>query len=157
MIIHFLSVKANASAGAKHKLTETELLSQMQYVPQAFASKFIMMQGSTESSFSRATRRQVNTFSGLYHYTEIYMNLANSLSWALLELSRNPDIQRKLRSEIRAMAQVIQDRGDEAFSSSDFEKMSYLTAVVKVVTPYTLLTPTIDQSTGISAISSSRL
>lgn len=60
--------------------------------------------------------------------------LANSLSWTLLELCRHPDIQSKLRREIRSMAQVIQDRGDKVFSAADFEKMTFLTAVVKVVT-----------------------
>lgn len=57
---------------------------------------------------------------------------ANSLSWTLLELVRNPDMQIKLRQEIRNMERDVQARGDSAFGPRDFDSMPYLTAVVKV-------------------------
>lgn len=103
------------------------------------------MQGTTESSFLRATRRRVRYF--LYSLIRVTNeDIANSISWTLLELCRKPEIQRKLRNEIRAMTQVIRDRGDSAFSAADFDKMSYLTAVVKVVISYVFLPLIIDLS-----------
>jgi hypothetical protein len=54
---------------------------------------------------------------------------ANTLSWALFELTRHPDIQDKLRAEIR---EKITEKGNNVFSERDFESMPYLTAVVKV-------------------------
>jgi hypothetical protein len=54
---------------------------------------------------------------------------ANTLSWALFELTRHPDIQDKLRAEIR---QRIAEKGNNVFSGHDYENMPYLTAVVKV-------------------------
>jgi len=56
---------------------------------------------------------------------------ASSVSWTLLELARNPEIQSKLRREIRATAEMIQNRGDNTFNAADFDNMSFLTAVAK--------------------------
>ncbi len=56
---------------------------------------------------------------------------SNSLSWALLELAKHPEIQSKLRDEIRAMEPLILSRGG-SFTATDFDNMPYLTAVVKV-------------------------
>ncbi|PBK75905.1 cytochrome P450 [Armillaria solidipes] len=55
---------------------------------------------------------------------------SNSLSWALLELAKHPEIQSKLRNEIRAMEPLILSRGG-LFTATDFDNMPYLTAVVK--------------------------
>lgn len=57
---------------------------------------------------------------------------ATSLCWVLLELARNPDVQRKLRQEIRTTEQAIHARGDDDFTANDLETMPYLTAVIKV-------------------------
>lgn len=57
---------------------------------------------------------------------------ANTLSWMLLELSRNPEVQTKLRHEIQAMEYTIRSRGDSEFRASDFDAMPYLSAVLKV-------------------------
>jgi cytochrome P450 len=54
---------------------------------------------------------------------------ANSLSWALFELTRHPEIQNKLRAEIR---EKIAEKDHSVFSGNDYENMPYLTAVVKV-------------------------
>ena len=54
---------------------------------------------------------------------------ANSLSWTLFELTKHPDIQDKLRAEIR---EKIAEKGNSVFSGHDYENMPYLTAVVKV-------------------------
>jgi hypothetical protein len=57
---------------------------------------------------------------------------ANSFSWAVLELARQPKIQSRLRSEIHRMERTIQARGSYEFTAADIEAMPYLLAVVKV-------------------------
>lgn len=57
---------------------------------------------------------------------------ANSLSWTLLELARHPEMQSRLRTEIREVEQSVHARGDSAFTVADFENMHYMSAVVKV-------------------------
>ncbi|KAF9024038.1 cytochrome P450 [Hymenopellis radicata] len=49
---------------------------------------------------------------------------ANSLTFAFFEICKQPEIQKRLRAEIRAM-------GKTDYTSSDFDNMPYLTAVVK--------------------------
>ncbi|KAJ6488255.1 cytochrome P450 [Mycena vitilis] len=58
---------------------------------------------------------------------------ANSFSWAVLELARQPKIQSRLRSEIRSMERMVQARGSYEFTTNDIESMPYLLAVVKEV------------------------
>ncbi|KAG7451404.1 cytochrome P450 [Guyanagaster necrorhizus] len=55
---------------------------------------------------------------------------SNSLSWALLELAKHPEIQSKLRDEIRAKERLVLSRGG-SLTATDFDNMPYLTAVVK--------------------------
>jgi cytochrome P450 len=57
---------------------------------------------------------------------------ATSLCWVLLEVARHPDVQKKLREEIRATEQAIFARGQADFTAADYEKMTYMEAVVKV-------------------------
>ena len=57
---------------------------------------------------------------------------ATSLCWVLLEIAKHPDVQKKLREEIRAMEQVIHARGDVDFTAADLDGMPYLSAVIKV-------------------------
>jgi len=56
---------------------------------------------------------------------------ANSLSWILLELAQHPEIQCRLRSEIRGVEAAIRARGDTQFTTADFDGMPYMTAVTK--------------------------
>jgi cytochrome P450 len=56
---------------------------------------------------------------------------ATSLCWVLLELAKNPDVQAKLRDEIRATEQAIAARGASDISANDLENMPYLNAVIK--------------------------
>ncbi|KAJ8083028.1 hypothetical protein PM082_008891 [Marasmius tenuissimus] len=58
---------------------------------------------------------------------------ANSISWTLLELSRHPEIQEKLRNEIRKKERqlISEGRSQSEFTAEDFESLSYLNAVVK--------------------------
>ena len=57
---------------------------------------------------------------------------ATSLCWVLLEIARNPPVQKRLREEIRAMEQTIHARGDTEFTAADLDAMPYLSAVIKV-------------------------
>ena len=50
----------------------------------------------------------------------------------MLELAKNPAIQRRLREEIRAMEQAIHARGGSHFTAADLDNMPYLAAVIKV-------------------------
>ncbi|KAJ7894320.1 cytochrome P450 [Mycena olivaceomarginata] len=58
---------------------------------------------------------------------------ANTMSWTLLELTKNPHVQAKLRAEIQATEKEIHARGDVEFTAADFESMAYTTAVMKEV------------------------
>jgi len=66
---------------------------------------------------------------------------ANSLSWILLELARHPEIQCRLRSEIREVEAAIRARGDTQFTATDFDAMPYTTAVIKEGLRYHPATP----------------
>jgi hypothetical protein len=56
----------------------------------------------------------------------------NSISFLLLELANRPEIQDKVRREIRTALQSIRTRGDAQFDASDYDRMVYTTAVIKV-------------------------
>jgi cytochrome P450 len=58
---------------------------------------------------------------------------ANTMSWTLFELTKNPDVQAKLRAEIQATERAIHARGNTDFTAADFESMAYTTAVMKEV------------------------
>ncbi|EGO00602.1 hypothetical protein SERLA73DRAFT_104941 [Serpula lacrymans var. lacrymans S7.3] len=58
---------------------------------------------------------------------------ANTMSWALFELSKQPDIQVKLRNEIREKESYVHSRGDGDFKLADLDGMPYLLAVIKEV------------------------
>ncbi|KAK0496994.1 cytochrome P450 [Armillaria luteobubalina] len=71
---------------------------------------------------------QMNTIMFAGHETT-----ANTLSWTFLELARHPEVQDRLRAEIREKEKLIFARGDTEFSVQDLDSMPYLTAVVKEV------------------------
>jgi cytochrome P450 len=56
---------------------------------------------------------------------------ATSLCWILLELAQHPEVQTRLRAEIRSTEQAIHARGGSDLTASDLESMPYLTAVLK--------------------------
>ncbi|KAG6874431.1 hypothetical protein C0992_007756 [Termitomyces sp. T32_za158] len=61
---------------------------------------------------------------------------ANTLSWALLELSRRPDLQAKLREEIRVVEQALIARDVSQCTTADLDSMPYLNAVLKETLRY---------------------
>ncbi|KAI6007546.1 cytochrome P450 [Pisolithus orientalis] len=66
---------------------------------------------------------------------------SNSIGWALLEMSRAPEIQSRLRSEIRQHKSAVRARGDTQFTASDLDNMPYLNAVVKETLRYHCVLP----------------
>ncbi|KAG6883908.1 hypothetical protein C0992_007469 [Termitomyces sp. T32_za158] len=61
---------------------------------------------------------------------------ANTLTWALLELSRRPDLQTKLREEIRVVEQALISRGVSQCTTTDLDSMPYLNAILKETLRY---------------------
>lgn len=58
---------------------------------------------------------------------------SNTLSWALIELARQPLIQSRLRDEVHAMERTVRERGAADFTVADFEAMPYLQAVLREI------------------------
>ncbi|KAF8520692.1 cytochrome P450 [Gautieria morchelliformis] len=56
---------------------------------------------------------------------------SNTLGWILFELSKHPDVQEKLRDEIRATRAKANDREDKRLQISDLESMQYAKSVMK--------------------------
>ncbi|KAF5365917.1 hypothetical protein D9758_006666 [Tetrapyrgos nigripes] len=56
---------------------------------------------------------------------------SNTLSWMMLEMARHPDMQTRLRQEIRQAERTLQKQGRVDFNAQDFETMPYMTAVLK--------------------------
>ncbi|KIJ43541.1 hypothetical protein M422DRAFT_30822 [Sphaerobolus stellatus SS14] len=57
--------------------------------------------------------------------------LANTIGWTLYELSKRPEIQRQLRSEISAVRLVAAQSGCHELASIDYDSMTLLSAVIK--------------------------
>ena len=57
---------------------------------------------------------------------------SNTLTWALQELSQQPEVQEKLRQEINDTWNKVRARGGTELSSTDLDKMEYTVAVIKV-------------------------
>ncbi|OJA08374.1 hypothetical protein AZE42_00989 [Rhizopogon vesiculosus] len=58
---------------------------------------------------------------------------SKTISWAVLELAKHPEIQSRLRAEIRETDTAVHARGDADFTIADFDAMPYTTAVIKEV------------------------
>ncbi|KAJ7752918.1 cytochrome P450 [Mycena metata] len=56
---------------------------------------------------------------------------ATTMSWTILELTRHPEVQAKLRAEIQAAQRIIHERGDTELTAADFDSMAYTVAVMK--------------------------
>jgi hypothetical protein len=57
---------------------------------------------------------------------------ANTLTWAIYELARNPEYQTLVRAEIKAAREQAATRGDHDHLISDLDSMKYLLSLVKV-------------------------
>ncbi len=60
---------------------------------------------------------------------DIRLKGALSVTWSLYHVSKNPVFQSKLRQEISKVYEEVRERGDEEFSISDYDKMTYLMAL----------------------------
>lgn len=56
---------------------------------------------------------------------------ATTLCWVLLELARHPEVQARLREEIRETERAVRARGGSDFTANDLDNMQYLHAVIK--------------------------
>jgi len=57
---------------------------------------------------------------------------ANTIGWSLLELAKHPEVQSRLRTEIREAEAAALARGDPEITITDIDHMTYLHAVTKV-------------------------
>jgi hypothetical protein len=57
---------------------------------------------------------------------------ANTLCWTLLELARHPEVQSRLRIEIRAAEREARSRGVSELSTTELDNMPLTLAVIKV-------------------------
>ncbi|KAK7462424.1 hypothetical protein VKT23_008022 [Stygiomarasmius scandens] len=73
---------------------------------------------------------------------------ANTIGWALLELCRNPEMQERLRKEIRKKEKEIQARGGDSFTVADLESIEYLSAVVKETLRFHPVSPVLYREAG---------
>ncbi|KAJ3819916.1 cytochrome P450 [Lentinula raphanica] len=62
--------------------------------------------------------------------------ITNTICWAAYEIARNPQLQSRLREEIRATEETIADRGETEFTMQDFEDMPLLNAMAKETLRY---------------------
>ena len=56
---------------------------------------------------------------------------STSLSWGLLELAKNPEIQKRLRKEIHDMEASMNAHGRSQFTANDLDSMPYTQACLK--------------------------
>ncbi|KII95493.1 hypothetical protein PLICRDRAFT_98902 [Plicaturopsis crispa FD-325 SS-3] len=66
---------------------------------------------------------------------------SNTISWALLELAKHPDIQAKMRAEIWAAEKNANARGDSELTIKDFDGMHLTIAVMKEVLRFNPVVP----------------
>lgn len=57
---------------------------------------------------------------------------AGSVAWTLYALAKHPEIQTRLREEIKQVQNRVQARGDIEFTAADYEEMPYTVAIMKV-------------------------
>lgn len=62
---------------------------------------------------------------------------ANTITFLLWELAKQPHYQRRLREEIAVVRAEVTARGDTEFSVADLEGMKFLQAAMKVRHPPT--------------------
>lgn len=107
-------MKANASEDPKTKLSDYEMLSQVRSV-----KLFLEAQSGIYSGF--------RTMMLAGHETT-----ANSISFSLLELAKHPEVQMRIRQEIRETNFAKATRGESELHVQDLDSMPYTIAVVKV-------------------------
>ncbi|KAK7043264.1 hypothetical protein VNI00_008618 [Paramarasmius palmivorus] len=79
---------------------------------------------------------------------------ANSISWTLLELSRHPEMQNRLREEIFAKKRELAAKGDTTgnFVADDFDTLPYLNAVLKESLRYHSVAPQIQRMANVDDV-----
>ncbi|KAK7032242.1 hypothetical protein VNI00_013200 [Paramarasmius palmivorus] len=80
-------------------------------------------------------------------FTAGHETTSNSISWTLVELSRRPEIQNRLREEILAKKRELAANGNTTgtFVAEDFDTLPYLNAVLKESLRYSPVIPQIQR------------
>lgn len=112
-ILKLLLVRANLSEDPKTKLSEKELMAQLQSV-----STFLCQRMNPYVIRTLMVAGQETT--------------ASTLTWAFYELSRHPEVQARVREEIRATRAEATQRGHGELTVTDLDSMDNLLAVIKV-------------------------
>ncbi|KIJ34130.1 hypothetical protein M422DRAFT_35204 [Sphaerobolus stellatus SS14] len=86
---------------------------------------------------------QMTTFMFAGHDTT-----AATTSWCLYHLANNPEVQKKLRDEIRQTRRKASARGDFELSVQDIESMKYLAAVMKETMRLNAIIPVLQRQAG---------
>ncbi|PIL33716.1 cytochrome P450 [Ganoderma sinense ZZ0214-1] len=128
--------KARANRVAAHKVANQLLEEKNEALATGKAARDVMSilvrENSLETGASRLTHQEI-----VAQMRTIMLagqeTTSNTLSWALLELSKQPKIQDRLRAEVHMMERTIRERGDADFTVADFEAMPYLQAVLKEI------------------------
>nr|VWO96500.1 Cytochrome P450 monooxygenase CYP52X1 [Ganoderma boninense] len=128
--------KARANRAAAHKVANQLLEEKNEALATGKAARDVMSilirENSLETGASRLTHQEI-----VAQMRTIMLagqeTTSNTLSWALLELSKQPKIQDRLRAEVHAMERTIRERGDADFTVADFEAMPYLQAVLREI------------------------
>ena len=100
-------------ADAKNKLSDEELYAQMRY--EAYSFVLVIL-------FNRYPRMLLIVG---------HESTSHTINWTLFELARNPDVQTRLRAEIRDRESAMRSRGDSQFTVTDLEGMPYMAAIIK--------------------------
>ncbi|KAJ2916319.1 hypothetical protein MD484_g4089, partial [Candolleomyces efflorescens] len=128
-LVHARHTAKLANAVAK-ELVETKAEALLQGKGNRDILSLLVKANASENSDTKLTEEeiyaQMRTILLAGHETS-----ATTLCWVLLELARHPEVQQRLRQEIRDTEQAIRARGGSDFTASDLDNMSYLHAVIK--------------------------
>ncbi|KAJ2931308.1 hypothetical protein H1R20_g5845, partial [Candolleomyces eurysporus] len=128
-LVHARHTAKLANAVAK-ELVETKAEALLQGKGNKDILSLLVKANASENNETRLTEEeiyaQMRTILLAGHETS-----ATTLCWVLLELARHPEVQQRLRKEIRDTERAIRARGGSDFTASDLDNMSYLHAVIK--------------------------
>ncbi|KAJ3799125.1 cytochrome P450 [Lentinula aff. detonsa] len=95
---------------------------------------FLVQSNMSENPKSRLTEEELLAQMRYVSYSSLPR--IHTICWAAYEISRNPELQARLRAEIRAAEETIADRGETEFTMQDFEDMPILNAMAKETLRY---------------------
>lgn len=96
--------------------------------PKSQTQNFIFCQTKPSSELGWIVMEHVETLHKTEHYTLSFSDLqtSNTISWALYNLAREPEIQEQLYQEVISVCP-----GDKVPNSEDIAQMPYLKAIIR--------------------------